>query len=207
MLSIHEHAMPTLQPNRRMVRVPHAAANVHIRIPNLRLPWQVPLRRLSRDELAVLLSREPVGITTGDEHRLTAEAAQFLAHMRLATEPTRNGFVLPDESAADIKRWLRNKEPFALSDKGSIAPTLAVTPAKPDTILSVTHRLRLEGFLGRCDVGYTAAVGNTRDKPVPLIMAAKKLVLAPIRIHAHQEQVPIPRLCINSPQVRIRPDT
>ena len=114
-------------------------------------------------------------LATDMDSRATDTVKKF-AHVRLATASAQ-WFIAQDQLLVSYDTRGRNEEPLSLSYERVSLATVTLHPVSFLAALKVANELRLESFLCSDDAADGSTLRDTGDKPVPLVVPAKELIL------------------------------
>src|SRR5262249_3983126 len=120
--------------------------------------------------------------------------------MRLP-KPSLDRFVVEDSADVRPKTSRRQYEkPFTLADKRFVPSPMQPAGLDLELRLPLANGQWLERLKRRPNAQHGSLLRQSRHEPMPLVVAAQKLVLS-IFLLRHQQQVPNPRLSIQNPHV------
>src|ERR1051325_9307126 len=184
MLGVHEHLVPTDQLDCFVIAMAYSSAGEHLRVADHALGTLLSVLR----KPAELRFRKAIRVIVAHVYRRPATPIELLAPVWFAPSAP-NGLVVQNELRIRNEIRLRDKEPFALTQACLGAPATARLPAHGTAALVSEHLGGLEGLLSGLDARYTAGrLGNRRDKPRSLIVAAQELELL-IVVAGEKQQV------------------
>jgi hypothetical protein len=161
-----------------VVRVTNLAANVNTGINGALLEhrsasWGFVLER---GELGDGKDCGTIGI-----NRVTADASELFAYVRLGTATARDGLVLDEDRLSSDRIEIRSgdEEPFALASPSFVVVLVLLCPFDADSLLVSLDSLGLEGLES---IGYVDGL-DARNEPVALIMATEELFDSSLPAH------------------------